>query len=137
MNLASRIEVLNKVYGTSILITQNVFERTSGLFVFRAVDRVAPAGTTVPIIIHELVGEAGADAQFPVDDAVLREIESWTAFYQLYREREWAAALAALEELRGNATPRRLVALYEDRCARFIAHPPGDDWDGVEIYESK
>jgi adenylate cyclase len=54
VNLASRIEGLNKVYATDILVTQNVVDRTGGRFVFRSVDRVSPAGNSVPIEIYEI-----------------------------------------------------------------------------------
>jgi hypothetical protein len=66
VNLASRIEGLNKVYATDLLVTQNVVDRTGGRFVFRSVDRVSPAGISVPIEIYELVGEADPGAEFPV-----------------------------------------------------------------------
>lgn len=132
VNLASRVEGLNKVYGTSILATQAVVDRVAGAFVFREVDLVSPAGTTRPVALHELIGEAGQ-----VDAAVLRDVEAWGAALAAFRRCDWAGAGVAFAALRGGVCGDRLVTLYLDRCAAFAAAPPGDGWNGVTVLNSK
>lgn len=135
VNLASRIEGLNKVYGTDILVTRNVVDRTHGRFVLRSVDRVSPAGITQPIDIFELVAEK--DAAHPVDSATMRELGDWEVCYRLYRSRDWAGALEAFEAHRAMSSRDRLVSIYVERCAGFLAGPPPADWDGVHAFEEK
>ena len=59
MNLASRIEGLNKEYGTAILVSDEVYSRVQGRFQFRAIGSVVAKGMTKETGIYELV-EASA-----------------------------------------------------------------------------
>ena len=64
VNLASRIESLNKTYGTSILISENTYQRVAGEFAnLREVDRVQVRGREQPVRLYELFpeGKLGAD----------------------------------------------------------------------------
>ncbi len=60
VNLASRIEGLNKVYGTEILVSEAVVRRAGERFEFRRVDTAAPiAGVSDPTAVYELIGKRG------------------------------------------------------------------------------
>ena len=137
VNLASRVESLNKRYGTNILVTQNIVDCVGDLFVLRPVDLVSPAGTSHPITVYELLGEADDNSDFPVDVGRRQELEKWSLCYKLYRSGDWAKALAAFNQHRELAPDNMLSAIYLERCARFLEHPPIEDWDGVEKYKSK
>jgi adenylate cyclase len=137
VNLASRVEALNKRYGTDILVTQNIADCIGDIFVLRPVDLVSPVGTSRPITVYELLGEADDQASFPVDKSRRQEIEKWNICYELYKSGAWAKALAAFNQHRELAPDQMLSAIYLERCARHLKHPPTEDWDGVEKYESK
>lgn len=55
VNLASRIQGLNKEYGTHILITEYTYELVKNQFNCREVDRVGVRGRNEPIRIYELI----------------------------------------------------------------------------------
>jgi len=137
VNLASRIEGLNKAYGTDILATQAVVDRVGDRFLFRPVDHVSPAGTTRPVALFELIGEQAPDAECPVTDAQRADVAAWDAALTLYRAQDWQAAHAAFAALRDAGSPARLTRLYLDRIARFQADPPPPDWDGVQVFQDK
>jgi adenylate cyclase len=59
VNLASRLEGLNKEYGTSILVSAAVYSRVQHHFQFRAIGSVVAKGMTKETSIHELVGASG------------------------------------------------------------------------------
>jgi adenylate cyclase len=61
VNIASRLEKLNKRYGTSILVSEAVREAATGEFVFRFVDTTVPDGAHQAIAIYELLGAARPD----------------------------------------------------------------------------
>ena len=61
VNVASRIEGLNKQFGTSICISQNVYERVSDRIVARALGRVSVKGRKTEIMVYELLGIAGSN----------------------------------------------------------------------------
>ncbi len=61
VNLGSRLESLNKQYGTRIIISDATRERLKGLYQFRALGDVVVKGKTQPVAIFEVVGAvAGA-----------------------------------------------------------------------------
>jgi len=58
VNLAARLEPLNKQYGTDILVSEAVWERVSERFVFRDVDTIKPRGFDASVRIFELCGQS-------------------------------------------------------------------------------
>lgn len=60
VNLAARLEGLNKNYGTSILVSEALKARAEQAFVFRSVDRIKPKGFAEAFTIYELRCERSA-----------------------------------------------------------------------------
>jgi len=96
VNLAARLEGLNKSYGTSILVSAALRQRAASGFLFRSVDRISPKGFAEAIEIYELRCERG-DA----DAAHCEFCRDWEVVYSALRngplavaERELAAFLA-------------------------------------------
>jgi len=58
VNVASRIEGLNKQFGTSICISENVHDQVSGRIVARPLGRVAVKGRKTEIMVYELLAIA-------------------------------------------------------------------------------
>jgi adenylate cyclase len=59
VNLAARLEGLNKNYGTSILVSAALKQRAGSNFRFRSVDRIRPKGFAEAFEIYELQCESG------------------------------------------------------------------------------
>ncbi len=137
VNLASRTESLNKAYGTRILVSDDLAQKVSDIFLFREVDTVSPVGTSKPTRLFELIGEADDTGRFPVSATRKREVEDWNACYALYRARSWAAAIESLTAYQHTASNPVLAETYIKRCREFIANPPADDWDGVYSFNVK
>jgi class 3 adenylate cyclase len=71
VNVASRIEGLNKQFGTSICISENVYDQVSDLIVARALGRASVKGRKTEIMVYELLGIAGSnDPELAVYHAV-------------------------------------------------------------------
>ena len=125
VNLAARLEGLNKVYGTTILVSDEVRCRAGDGFVFRRLDRVAVKGKTHPVDVHELVGHAGdlaVEAQRPA--IALHERALGAAF-----EGRFTDALALLRD--GDVTGDSATQLLASRCRAWIVDPPPAGWDGT------
>jgi adenylate cyclase len=137
VNLASRVEALGKVYGTQILATETIVARTDGLFCFRPIDVVSPAGTSKPIQLFELVGEEDPDAGFAASAEMRAEIQRWNLCYDLYQAARWQEALEAFQDHLSGSSNTTLVELYIERCQKFIEQPPAADWDGVFRFMTK
>jgi adenylate cyclase len=106
VNLAARLEDLNRNYGTSILVSAALKARTADGFLFRSVDRISPKGFAEAFEIHELRCERG---------------EGDAAHGELCRE--WEVVYAALRD----GPP----ALAERELAAFLAKYPDD---GIAAY---
>jgi adenylate cyclase len=139
INLGSRIEGLNKVYGTQVLITRAVADSIDGHFVRRPIDRVLPKGAVHPLDVFELKGVLPGHAapDLAVDLHTVALCEVWTRFYQRYLSRDWSAAAEALAQFIARFGEDTLTGIYAERIARFKADPPPADWDGVIRYNTK
>jgi adenylate cyclase len=132
VNVASRLEGLNKYYGTAICLSEETYRAAAGVVVARALDRVSVKGKSTPTLVYELLA-ATADA---AGDAVrLAELhERGLAHYQ---RREWPAAIARFEEVLhlrpGDGPATELLR----RCQLYQSEPPGPDWDGLHRMDSK
>jgi adenylate cyclase len=100
VNLAARLEGLNKNYGTSILVSEALRQSAASRFIFRSVDRINPKGFAEAFEIYELRCEPGDDDAR--DSELCRE---WEIVYAALRkgpskvaERELAAYLAKYPE---------------------------------------
>lgn len=57
VNVASRLEQVNKTYGTKIIVSQSTYQKVADEFSFRPLEKVAVRGRTQSIMVYELVGE--------------------------------------------------------------------------------
>jgi adenylate cyclase len=124
VNLASRLEGLNKSYGTQILVSEAVRQAAGDAFAFRLVDIVAVKGRSQGVSVYELLGAAGP--QQP-------SIATYERAFEAYRQRRFAEALGLLEAL-SHDPPSQVMA---SRCRQFLAAPPPPDWDGTFIAHEK
>lgn len=136
VNMASRLEGLNKYYGTTILASQEVKEHGEKYFIFRSVDRVIPKGVHQPMTIYELVGSApdNGSPDIEVPEKRMEFLRQWETVYAMYHARDWENALAILETMDAEDS---LVALYLDRVRELLVNDPGPNWGGVVIMNQK
>ncbi|WFU68407.1 MULTISPECIES: adenylate/guanylate cyclase domain-containing protein [unclassified Bradyrhizobium] len=132
VNLASRLEAVNKTYGTRILIAQATAEAISEQLELREIDRLAVVGQTLPQAIFEVMARAGA---LTGAQASLRaHYAEGLAAYRARRFDEARAAFnAALEAVPGDGPSRTLLG----RIAQFETDPPDEGWDGAWRLEQK
>ena len=130
VNLASRIEGLNKVYGTNILISRWTRDAVAGSFFCRLVDRVRVKGKDLPISIYEPLCEGVPD------DETKEETVAFEQALTDYRARNFDKARQIISEL-DNRNPKKIYKLYLDRIALFKESPPPADWDGTFTHLEK
>lgn len=70
VNLASRLESLNRHYGTRLIVSDTVRDRVKDLFHFRRLDVVKVKGKNQAVVVYELLAEKIGDEQ--VDSAMIR-----------------------------------------------------------------
>jgi adenylate cyclase len=121
VNLSSRLEGLNKAYGTWILASESVRVAAGDAYAFRLLDRVAVKGKTRGVAVYELLGRADA---VPAD--LRANARTYESAFSAYLERRFTDALSALDSC-GDAPSAVLAA----RCREYLESPPPPEWDGV------
>jgi adenylate cyclase len=132
INLASRLESINRFYGTWVLVSETTRRATGDAFAWRRVDRVRAKGKQDAIELYELLGRTG---EVPAER--LEFAARYEAALEQFRARDFAAAGAALESLArefpDDRSVARLLALIRD----LGPNPLPDDWDGTTNYQVK
>jgi adenylate cyclase len=122
VNLASRLEGVNKMYGTRILLSKTTEKLLGDAIKLRPVDRVRVKGKEEPIDIYT-----------PCDNDEL--IARSDAALEAYRAQDWAAARKAWQEVLQHAPDDSVAKVFLRRIDEFEQHPPGEDWDGSVALE--
>ena len=127
VNLASRLEGLNKQLGTDILVSEAVMGTLSEEFVARPVDMVRVKGTTHPVRVFELV----SPGQYTKGEGDQSHLESWRACYSSYTDRRWADAVADFDRHIQEFPNDSVAKVLRTRAVVYQDSPPPEDWDGV------
>jgi adenylate cyclase len=126
VNVASRLQTVNKVYGTHILINEATAAEVEDAIEVREIDSIIVTGTSESQRVFEVLGRAGELAP-----ATARLRERFGAGLAAYRRQDWAAARAefeaALAVVPGDGASRVMLA----RVAELVERPPAPDWNGV------
>jgi adenylate cyclase len=133
VNLAARLESLNKQYGTRILISEFTFHKLRGTYRVREVDRVIVKGKTEPVGVYEVL-DYHTPETFP---NVMEVVGSFKEGLSRYRAGHWDGAIQAFEDALGLNPTDRPSRMYIERCLYLKEHPPGEDWAGVWVMETK
>ena len=120
VNVSSRLESLNKHYGTGILLSQSTRAQLGDAFFLRPIDTVVTKGKSLPVEIFEALG--GPDYQ-PTPGQ-----EGYGEGLAAYRAGAFGDAARIFERGAEEDPPSRTMAA---RCRAYIADPPGSSWDGV------
>jgi class 3 adenylate cyclase len=132
VNVASRLENVNKVYGTHLLVNGMTREMAKDAYEFREIDSIRVVGKEEPEQIFELLGRRGEVAQPTLDLT-----ERFALGLVAYRRQAWTDAVAAFRsclELLPKDGPSRV---FLDRIPLLSAQPLPENWDGVWILSEK
>ena len=131
VNLASRLEGANKLYGTRILLSQTTADLVKNHFLLRKLDVLRVKGKKRPMAVYELLAEKGQDGHFgPL-------IRGYEAAFAHYQSQQWADAERLLLELGETFADDTASRALLKRIEHFRAEPPPEDWDGVYVAKDK
>ncbi|MCL2809699.1 MAG: hypothetical protein FWD24_06500 [Treponema sp.] len=126
VNIAARLEGVNKQYGTWILASEDTINETGENLLTRRLDQIRVVGVQEPIRIYEIL-EINKDAS----DDLRKLAQIFNEAYNLFESRKWNEAGVAFKNiltLFPNDGPSRV---YLKRCIKYKDTPPAADWDGV------
>ncbi|MBD3227438.1 MAG: CHASE2 domain-containing protein [Candidatus Lokiarchaeota archaeon] len=131
VNLASRLEGLNKIYGTNIIISQFTQNKVKDKFETRKLDAVRVKGKKKPIFIFELISYKNQ-----TNKKQQEFIKNYETGLEHYFKQNWKSAIESFEK---SILFNKDIAskIFIDRCKEFIQNPPSKDWDGVWEMKTK
>jgi adenylate cyclase len=139
VNLASRLEELNKRYKSKIMISINTEKKkkVKNFFLTRPLDLVAVKGKKTGTAVFEVLGR-----HTDVPDSVVSLAKTSRKGFEQYYARDFEGAVASFEDAGNqyksiNNLPDAGSKLLKDRCIGFLTSPPPEDWSGCEVLNQK
>ena len=129
VNLASRLEGLNKLYGTRIIISESTFnalKQSNTKFFVRELDLIRVKGKKEPVKIYEII-------ENPAKEPFIKDFEK---ALNLYRNCRFKEALEIFSEIKEKFNDKPSI-VYEERCKFYLQNPPPSDWDKVYTAKEK
>ncbi len=137
VNLASRLEGINKYYGTRIIVGGDTCEVVKAQFSMRPVDVVAVKGKARGVPIYELLAGLPEDPDVPPSAEQLRSKELTEQAFAAYLSRDFQTAASLYQRLADTFPDDELGPLFVKRCEAYLKDPPGPDWGGITRMTAK
>ena len=136
VNVASRLEGVNKVYGTQICISEAVLNSAGPGILARPLDKVAVKGRQTGELVYELMAmQDGPPELLPTPDQMVLTQLTGNAF-AAYQAQDWQKAIELYGKLAEFAPADKLPAIFIERCQHYLQDPP-QDWTGVYALKTK
>jgi adenylate cyclase len=124
VNVAARLENLNKLYGTDILISEPTLAELGSGFTTRLVDQVLFKGRKKPVKVYQVLA-AG-------DVKLSKAEECFTSGLELYLKKDFKKAAEFFDQGKSGDP---VCNVFLQRCQYLLDNPPPRDWNGVWISE--
>jgi adenylate cyclase len=132
VNLAARLEGVNKQYGTWILASEDTMQEAGEQIIARRLDVIREVGIQKPVRIYEILETAGR-----AGSGLKEWVAAFHAALNLFEAREWKEAAVGFNRvllMHPNDGPAQL---FIKRCEQFMASPPDKTWDGIFTLNEK
>ena len=127
VNLASRLEGINKIYGTRMIIGENTANLVEGSFLLREIDFVRVKGKEKPVRIYELLG----DSNTVLPEKKEKAFQLYAEGLEAYRSQCWPDAIDLFDKGQELYTADKTFEVMSLRCRINQSQPPQADWDGA------
>jgi class 3 adenylate cyclase/HAMP domain-containing protein len=126
VDLASRLEGLNKIYGTDILISEAVYVKVNDIYVTRLLETIQTKRMDWVTRIYELVC-----SKSDVPEEILTRVELYERAMQRYYEKDFETAKNLFQQYLQLIPGDLGASRHISSCDAFIAKPPSTDWKGI------
>uniref|UniRef100_A0A7V4G9E5 Adenylate/guanylate cyclase domain-containing protein n=1 Tax=Desulfobacca acetoxidans TaxID=60893 RepID=A0A7V4G9E5_9BACT len=130
VNVASRLEGANRVFGTDTILSDATRIRAGSGFLVRELDTVQVHGRLQALTIFELLPD---NPETPPT--------VWLSLFKAgrlaYLKGDWPLACRCFEEVLHHKPQDGPALLYLERCREFQATPPPPGWNGTTLLDGK
>ncbi|WP_315834977.1 adenylate/guanylate cyclase domain-containing protein [Bradyrhizobium prioriisuperbiae] len=131
VNIASRLESTNKVYGSGIIIGPQTRRLAGDEIIVRELDRLAVYGRAGELEIYELLGMSADHAGVP------GWVEDYERGLASYRARDFSGAIACFRTALARRGEDEASSRMIQRCTELLSQPLADDWSDTTVADVK
>lgn len=132
VNLAARLEGVNKQYGIFQLISEYTYQYVMDDIAVRRLDRVRVVNIKTPIRLYELIA-----LKSELKPKMKEMIEIFDQALDLFEKRKYLEAKKIFLKVLQNFPNDGPAKIYLDRCNKYMKKPMPASWDGVYNLTSK
>jgi len=126
VNLASRLEGANKIYGTKIMLSESTYQKAKEVIEARELDLIQVVGKEKPVRVYELWAKKGE-----LTPEQIRLRDTFHQALELYRKRDFIQAKEKFEQCLKIEPEDHPSKVFIERCQQYLISPLPMDWDGV------
>jgi len=132
VNLASRLEGANNVYGSGMMIAESTYRACEADIDTRELDRIRVVGKNEPVTVYQLLNRKNKTT-----GAVADLVNQFSKGLDIYKTGDFRLAKSEFSRCLDIIADDGPALTYISRCQAFIDNPPDSDWDGVHILTEK
>lgn len=134
VNIAARLEGVNKVYGCYTLVSEATYiaATANGAVFGREIDSILLMGKKKPVVMYELIGFTE-----DIDDDTTAMVHYYSEALQAYRKQEWGTAISLFKQALSVLPEDKPSLTLLQRCRELNALPPSKNWNSVFKLTSK
>lgn len=130
INLASRLESVNKQYNTNIIVSENIYKKVKNKFVFRELDLIKVKGKNIPVRIYELI-------DYKINfNKYKNKLILFEKGLKLYRKQDFKQAIKVFEENYKKHNDK-CSKIFINRCLELRNKKLPKNWNGVYVMKTK
>jgi adenylate cyclase len=132
VNIASRLEGVNKAYGIYTLISETTRKAAGNEITVREVDTIKVVGRKKPVTVFELMGYNEHS-----DKSIKDTIAKYQQGLQAYRDQNWNQAIELFKAVQAVLPDDGPSKTMLARCYEYKLEPPSESWNGVYELRTK
>jgi len=133
VNLSSRLEGANKVYGTYVMCSEATRKLTDHAIVTRELDILRVQGKSEGVMVHEILGKKSTG----IDELKQKLLPLYNEGLSAYKDRRWEDGIKRFKDALAIDENDGPSAVYLERCNEFLKNPPPENWDGIFTMRTK
>ena len=133
VNLASRLEGLTKIYGGSIIISEDTLVKinTNGVYDYRFLDVVKVKGKKKAVYIFEVLNGEPEESR----ELKIKHKYAFGKAADMYQNKEFEESLKVFENILAENPSDSAAEFYIKRCQKFLKEGVPENWDGIETFD--
>lgn len=135
VNVASRIEGMTKMYGATLLISENIYRNliNPSQYSLRLMDTVKVKGRNKNVIVYQVFdGECCATKE--IHKLTMKDFAEGVL---LFREKKFSEAMHAFQKVIDVNHDDITAAIYKKRCLECLTNPVESSWSHVRVLDNK